>query len=248
MRHLLLYLVAVIPAAAFSQEWRTVEMAVVKKELLAVSETFRKTDFSVEFERSIFRHYSDPQPMTSSKGFFARGKGKEYSSVSGGQQVIQTNVIKMVVDSAQKLIILTEPDTLFSPVDLSGLADQWENYKFQRYESATDINYRITKKTRESSGESMEIRIDKRTNQLVKFIMYMTPGNYFSESIDDETSEVPMIVVEYESRKSLIADKQPALELTKWVSVQNDSYTLIPSLADNYRFEDLRYKQPNLAK
>jgi|GEM_PF-6997481 len=246
MIKLLTYLLVLSPLVSNAQVWKDADLELVKKDLLASSETFRSPDFSVEFERSIFRHYADLKPMSTSKGMFIRGKGKEYSSVSDGQVVIQTNTIKMVVDTAQNLIILVNPDTLFNPVNMTLLtqSDQWENYTFKRSETDQQISYQMLRRNKQSSaGPTLEIRIDKRTKQLSKIVVYMAAGNYFSETIDDDTQELPMVVVEYKQRKAG-APSPVAFDLGKWVSVTNDTYTLNPSMVGKYRLEDLRYN-PN---
>ncbi len=241
-RVILLGMLCFISRLCFAQEWKTADMNRLKADLSLVSSSSRAANYSLSFERKIYTNYNDSVPMSSEKGVFVKGIGKEYTTENSGQLIVQTERIKMVVDTAKHLIILQKPDTLFDPMNVEELfIKKGMDNTFTMSEDEQVTKYQIANKKKTGGNLASEIWINKSTKTVQKIVIYFVASNYFSESVDDETAEMPMVTVSFEQPES-IAKNNTFFEINKWVTEKNDTYELNSSLSSQFELQDIRYK------
>jgi hypothetical protein len=241
MRHITLIFALSLNIIGFSQEYELVNNQTVKLEFEKISKKYQSVNFQIDFVKSIYRDSLDNEVMVQTKGKIARGKGYEYRMEENGLIVIQNNHIKVTIDSATQTVSIVKPDTLFKAIDMGNFLteESFENYSFRRMENKGVIRYLIIPKNRLEGITELWIKVNDFSLQ--KLILSLPKANYFNESLEDETLESPLVVINYQPLKVL--DKISVLELfqqDEWLLEENNKYSLHPSKG-MFEIHDLRY-------
>lgn len=238
-----LLLVLLVANCGFSQDWKVSSVEEVKQALTNCAKHYRAENYALSFEQTIFKDAANPTDLIKTSGLLLRGKGKQYRSEQAGKLIIQTNDIKMMVDTAQQVVGIIQPDTLFDVIQMDQLLS---NYGWTDMICLSRINGSAT--TYQLSGpglaiyERMELTIDRKTGFLTDMVLYFVPQNYFSESTGDETQEHPKIVIHYSNTKKLTPEQQRLFDLSQWLTKDHDTYQLITSKA-SFTLQDYRYHE-----
>jgi hypothetical protein len=236
-------LLFVIAGNCFSQDWKTTSVDEVKKMLSDCSKHYRTENYSIAFEQLIYKDEVNPNDVIKTSGTLLRGKGKQYRSEQQGKLIIQTNDIKMMVDTAQQIVGIIQPDTLFDVIQLDQLLNNygWTEMVCQSRTAGTATTFQLS-----GPGlaiyQRMEFTIDQKTGFLTDMVLYFVPQNYFSESTDDETLEHPKIVIHYAAIKKLTSEQQRMFDVSQWLTKDHDTYQLIASKA-TFTLQDYRYHE-----
>lgn len=226
---------------ASCQDWESISPESVKADLTRLSSDLRGQNYVLGFERNVYGHYTDTTPTVSEKGRFVRGSGNEYLSDQASQLIIQNADVKMVIDSSLSTIVLMRPDSLFLPIDMNVFNGVWTDYTFRTIKKD---GYRVLDMAPVTEGygkHSMQLWL-RANGSLAKVIIYLPRGNYQQQTMDDETEELPMVVMTYDEKQS-ITDKQ-LFTLSAWLIKKGGTYELEPRLAERYTLRDLRYTPP----
>ncbi|HLP53383.1 MAG TPA: hypothetical protein VK151_00050 [Fluviicola sp.] len=227
----------------FSQDWKITSVEEVKQALTNCASHYRAENYALSFEQTIFKDAKNPTDVIKTSGLLLRGKGKQYRSEQPGKLIIQNNDIKMIVDTAQQVVGIIQPDTLFDVIQMDQLLTHygWTNMTCLSRVSGSATTYQLS-----GPGlaiyECMELTINSKTGLLTDMVLYFVPQNYFSESVDDETMEHPKIVIRYSETKKLTSEQQRLLDLSQWLTKDRDTYTLNTSKA-SFTLQDYRYHE-----
>lgn len=239
MKQLLVLVLIGLSAGLRAQQWEKVTTPEVQQMLKRLGEQQRSTNYRLTYTRVLYRDYRDTIPATSDRGRFARGTGKCYRSEGAGQLVIQTDVLRMVVDSVNQLVVLTKPDSIFQAINMEAIMGTitWEDYTCSRMITVRETRYELASK--QPGKMVLQFWSDKKTGLLTHVEILLPPGNYSSESMDDATLEIPRMVMNYSLPESY---SRPAeFDLGNWLLPSGNHYKLHPSVPKDYRLEDLRY-------
>ncbi len=222
----------------YAQEWQVVSQEAFKEVMAKGSAQNNRENYSLEFKRSVYANATDPKPISFSAGRLLRGKGKEYRLESENQLLIQNGDVKMVIDSAEKLILLMKPDTLFDQVSPEKMFEKgdFKSSQFFHQKAGTTNKYRIQFEAGTSAYQNMEFTLDAKTNAVLKVEFKLVAGNYVSNDFEDHTEEEPRVVVEYKPMTTLKSGG--AFDLTPWLKRSGEKYELQPQI--NFTLDDLR--------
>lgn len=238
MRKLLLLLIVGLSTCAFAQKWEITAPEEAKAVLMKMGEQHRMANYKLTFDFNFYRDVKDSIPLMTDKGRFVRGSGNCYRSERTGELVIQTEAMRMVVDSNNRLVVLTKPDTLFKVIDIQSYtkAINWANYICTRMTTAKETRYELAPKT---PGEiALQLWVDKKTGELIHVELLLPKGNYSSQEMNDASQEMPRIVMNYSIPA---AYNRPAeFDLGTWLTPLGSHFKLNPSMPEDYRLEDLR--------
>lgn len=226
-------------STGFSQKEISAEIFI--KALSEAGKNYRIEGYSLTYSQNIFLNPTDAQAFFSGKGKFFRGKGLEYRTESKGQLTVQTNEIRMVLDSANRLVLLFEPDSLFSPIEQLNESKLWTNAVFFVTQSDGMKKYKIEYNIEGYEYKSMEYWLDTKSGMVRKMLLQMNPGNFQSQSLEDESLENPLIVIDYEVlQKGKLAGRE--FLLAAYLSRdQEGKYTLTATM-EGFVLDDLRVK------
>lgn len=242
MRTLLYILLLTVALPAFGQDWKPAATQELKAALGKCSELYRAENYSLQFRMDLYKNAGSNDVVTT-KGSLIRGKGKQYRSEQPGKLIIQTEAIKLMVDSAQQVAGIIRPDTLFDAVELDQLLGNlsWESLTVSFRSTDREKCYLVSGPGL-ATYESIEFRLDTKTGYLTGMTLSFQPFNYFSELPSDETVEKPKAVVTYSVPKKITAEQQKLLDVSSWIEKKGDRYELVSSRSA-FRLED--YRLPN---
>lgn len=245
MKALLSLLFALLIAnCSFSQDWKTASLDEVKQVLTNCAGNYRTENYALSFEQTIFKDAANPTAeVIKTSGLLLRGKGKQYRSEQQGKLIIQTNDIKMMVDTAQQVVGIIQPDTLFDVIQIDQLVNNygWTNMTCLSRTSGSATTYQLSGPGL-SIYERMELTINRKTGFVTDMVLYFVPQNYFSEATGDETEEHPKIVIHYSGTQKLTPEQQRMFDISPWLKKDHDTYQLITSAA-SFTLQDYRYHE-----
>ncbi|MES2557360.1 MAG: hypothetical protein V4604_14495 [Bacteroidota bacterium] len=236
--------VLLVANCGFSQDWKASSVEEVKQVLTNCAKHYRAENYALSFEQTTYKDAANPTAeVIKTSGLLLRGKGKQYRSEQQGKLIIQTNDIKMIVDTSQQVVGIIQPDTLFDVIQMDQLLGNygWTGMTCLSRTSGSTTTFQLS-----GPGlaiyQSMELTIDQKTGFLTDMVLYFVPQNYFSESTDDETQEHPKIVIHYSGTKKLTTEQQRMFDLSFWLTKDHDTYQLIASKA-SFTLQDYRYHE-----
>jgi hypothetical protein len=135
----------------YPHEWKSISRIDFSKILQKMNRTYdRNISFSVEVTHSSYKDYSSRIPSDQVKGFICRNGNMMRSKLLGIQTIINSNY-KVVIDSASRVIILSNPEkisgTLISKEDmlenmnLCSSIEYFEEKEISVYRMSFDENY-----------------------------------------------------------------------------------------------------------
>jgi hypothetical protein len=240
---LILLLSALLSLEVFAQDWKTVSTDEVKKALTVCASRYRSENYAIRFEQTLFKDAGKSDDVVKSTGTLLRGKGRQYRSEQGGQLIIQTNDIKLLIDSAQQIIGIIQPDTLFDLINVELLLHHqgWDQLTCRSTVSGKAIIYQLTGPGL-SIYQSMELTIDQKTGYLNSLTLYFAAQNYFSESTGDETIEQPKVVIHYSLPTPLTVQQLKLFDVSAWVQKEKNTYQTTTA-SQGYTLQDYRYTE-----
>lgn len=242
MRIIIAFTVLFLSYTVSGQGYQLVNEQTVKQEFEKIANKYQSTNFQLSFEKKIYRDSLDMNIMVQTKGKISRGVGYEYRMEESGMIVIQNNELKITIDSATQTVSIVKPDTLFKTVDIASFLNEkaFENYSFRRMENKGQLKYLIIPKNKIEG--ITELWINKEDYTLQRLNLSLPKANYFNESLEDETLESPLVVINY---KPIVAMSKNAINQTfsmdEWLIKENDTYRLT-STKKMFELHDLRYK------
>lgn len=224
----------------FSSAWsqKTITKELYNEAKNKYSLPFYSKNFQLNFTQRIYLNPDDKIPYSESKGEFIRGEKMEYRTNSQGILTIQNEHVKMVIDSSSKLVLLFKPDSLFQPILNENGTSSLSTYS-EKVNGSTKA-YKINYSNEISNYESLEYQVNTKTGLITKLEIQLVEANFNSESLDDETLEHPLLVIDYEPMLKLKYEPS-RFSIAAYITLQDQKYTLTSKLA-GYSLDDLRYR------
>ena len=201
-----------------------------KTVLNRISHNYLTENYSLRYTKTIFRSIEDVEPMEVSTGIFYVGNMAEYRIEEPGTLIIQNKELNLTIDSASNMVYLSEPDEDYLPMEMrTFMTDSlMDFYSFSLLKKKNF--HQLTIENKNELSHSIILQVDPVSYEVRKFIYHMPVGNYFSESIDDETVESPVLEIAYNKIKKekfnvtffshekwIVKDKMP-VELRKEIT------------------------------
>ena len=214
------------------------------KEISPSRVLMNRENVSIRFKKEIYEDVNSKVVVESSAGMLCRGKNITYKMVNDGLVVVQTDELKVIVDSVNMLIQLGEVENGLKSIDFLGdmPLEMLNNYDLEKI---TYPNYFVLKAIPKNADDAiMEMFINNKDKALYKLVVIMPPANYFSESMSDETLESPYVTIVYEPLQIV----KNALEIITYqpyiIKNQSGKYELTPAFS-GYQLHDSRYRPTN---
>jgi hypothetical protein len=238
-------LIFIIYILMISNSWgqQAISKGEFLKNLELASKQYQKESFSVKFKQSVFLSSDSLKPFYEGYGLYKRGKGKEYRTETLGNLTIQNNDIKIVLDSVSKLVLLFKPDSLFNPITKESGSFCNSESTFFITTTKEHLRYKVFYHSPNLEYESMEFWVEKKSGAISKMIIQMIEDNYTGESVDDETVEEPILIVEYQPILTLKSTLNE-FNVNRFIVLDKNQYVLTPELKD-FTLDDLRYQETN---
>ena len=224
-----------------SQERKTLDAKSFNAEMVVLGKKMNAEMISCKFKKEVFKDIKSSEVIESGFGEIIRGKGLEYKMINPGMISFQTNELNVVVDSLDKIVYISSIDSSMRQVaQMQQIpADALKGYKLEKLIYPT--YYVLRAEPENASLGILEFYVRAESKELYKLNIYYPPGNYFSESMDDETLESPYLSIIYEPMKKLKAT-------VNLISLENilektgtDEYKLSPNM-QGFQLKDSRYK------
>lgn len=228
---------------SISQEKKELDAKSFNSEMILLGKKMNTEMISVKFKKEIFKDVNSPVVIESGQGEIIRGKGLEYKMVNPGMINYQTGKLNVLVDSTEHMVIISSIDsTLQSISQLNQIPlDVLKDYQLSK--TIFPTYYVLRAEPQNKAIGILEFFVHKESTELYKFNMFYPPGNYFSESMEDETLESPYLTIIFEPMKKL-------KETANLISLENilektaeGEYVLSPKMA-GFQLKDTRYKSP----
>jgi len=228
---------------AMSQERKELDAKSFNNEMALVGKKMNSEQVTIKFKKEIFKDINSPEVIGSGIGEIIRGKGLEYKMIHPGMISFQTGKLNVVVDSLEKMVIISNVDSSLQQVtQLQQIPlDALKGYKLEKISFPS---YYVLRAEPENAAIGiMEFYMHKQSAELFKLNIFYPPGNYFSESMEDESLESPYLTIIYEPMKKL-------KETGNLISLENileknaaGEYTLSAKMV-GFQLKDTRYKSP----
>jgi hypothetical protein len=228
---------------SISQEKKELDAKSFNNEMVVLGKKMNAEMMSIKFKKEIFKDINSPVVVESANGQIIRGKGLDYKMVNPGMINFQTGKLNVLVDSTERMVIISNVDSSLQHISqLNQIPlDVLKDYKLSK--TLFPTYYVLRAEPENKSIGILEFYIHKESTELFKFNMFYPPGNYFSESMEDESLESPYLTIIFEPMKKL-------KETANLISLENilektaeGAYVLSPKMTD-FQLKDTRYKSP----
>lgn len=227
---------------ALSQEISASEM---KADVMKMAAHFEKENIELRYNKTIYQDKNDAKPMNQTSGVYYAGTSPFYRLEENNTLTIQNSTYSMTIDTAEQKIFIDRTRADFSPVDLKVYQND-SILNAQKFTKTTKGNYIVyTIQSKEGDNGIIEMYVNQKDFFLYKINFYMPKGNYFQESMDDETLEQPLLVIVYNNPKKTNFNDN-LFYTSKWLNAETKPFSLT-QLAISYQLIDLRY-EPNTSK
>lgn len=214
------------------------------KEIAPSRALMNRENISIRFKKEIFEDVNSKVLLESSTGMVCRGKDINYKMMNDGLVVVQTDELKVIVDSVNMLIQLGEVESELKSIDFLGdlPLNMLDNYELEK---TTYPNHFVFKASPKNADDAiMEMFINNKDKSLYKLVVTMQPANYFSESLSDETLESPYVTIVYEPLQT-IKNAEAMITYQPYIQKnQSGKYELTPAFSA-YQLHDSRYRPTN---
>lgn len=226
----------------FAQEISASEM---KTDVLKMAAHFDKENIELRYSKTIYQDKNDSKPMNQTSGVYYAGNSPYYRLEEKNTLTIQNSTYSMTIDSTEQKIFIDRTRADFSPVDLNVYQND-SILNAQKFTKTIKGNYIIyTIQSKEGDNGTIEMYVNQKDFFLYKINFYMPKGNYFQESMDDESIEQPLLVITYNNPKKLSVNDNLFFTST-WLNSETKPFSLT-QFANSYQLIDLRY-EPNTSK
>jgi hypothetical protein len=226
---------------SMSQERKILDAKSFNTEMASLGKKMNAEMISCRFKKEVFKDVESSEVIESSFGEIVRGKGLEYKMTNPGMVSFQTKNLNVVVDSLDKIVYISSIDSSMRQVTQMQQIpeDALKDYKLEKI--IFPSYYVLRAEPENVSIGILEFYVHSQSLELFKLNVYYPPGNYFSQSMEDESLESPYVSVIYEPMKRLkVTDKLISLEniLEK---TTDDEYVLSAKM-EGFQLKDSRYK------
>ena len=242
VKHLIISTFVIFSCISFAQEITASEM---KTDVMKMAAHFEKENIELRYSKSIFQDVSSVKPMNQTSGVYYAGTSPFYRLEENNTLTIQNATFSMTIDSSEQKVFIDRTRADFSPVDLTIYQNDsvLNAQKFTKTVKGNIIIYTIQSK--EGDNGVVELYVNQKDFFLYKINFYMPKGNYFQESMDDESIEQPLLVITYNNPKKLNTNDN-LFYTTTWLNSETKPFSLT-QFAASYQLVDLRY-EPNTSK
>lgn len=215
-----------------------------KKEIEAVRINMNKEHSVIRFKKEVFQDVKANQSVESSNGVIYRGSGINYKMVNEGITVLHLSNLILIIDSASKMIQISEPDSITKTVDLlSEISTKMlQDYDIEKTVFPTYIDYKATPK--KGMESTLEFFVDAKNKRLYKLKMTLPEANYFSEDLEDESLEKPYVVMVYEPVQELKKEND-LFSYAPYVKLNGSKKFELTEAFSTYQLHDARYQPTN---
>lgn len=241
MKICLVIVCSFLSLGGISQERKILDAKAFNAEMALLGKKMNAEMISCKFKKEVFKDVKSAEIIESGTGEIIRGKGLEYKMTNPGMISFQTNDLNVVVDSVDKVVYISSIDSSMRQVaQMQQIpTDALKDYKLEKI--VFPSYYILRAEPNNASIGIMEFYVHAQSQELYKLNIYYPPGNYFSESLEDESLESPYLSIIYEPMKKLkgtanLISLENILEKTA-----GDEYTL-SSKMEGFQLKDSRYK------
>lgn len=243
MKKITLFICLNFSLFSICQEKKELDAKSFNNEMVVLGKKMNAEMMSIKFKKEIFKDINSPVVVESANGQIIRGKGLDYKMVNPGMINFQTGKLNVLVDSTERMVIISNVDSSLQHISqLNQIPlDVLKDYKLSK--TLFPTYYVLRAEPENKSIGILEFYIHKESTELFKFNMFYPPGNYFSESMEDESLESPYLTIIFEPMKKL-------KETANLISLENilektaeGAYVLSPKMTD-FQLKDTRYKSP----
>jgi hypothetical protein len=208
-------------------------------ELIAITKKYEQTNSLLRYEKSIFYQDGQLSPASSTIGELRIDANDNYQLAENNQLIIQQKELNILIDSSSMEIIVSKANPIKKQFDIDLFVNTYKagNLLLEKIKRKDEIEYVIYFFNNESI-DKMIYRVNNSNDLLVNEI-FLTPGNYLMENLNDETIEKPRI------RFKILAYSKDAKEVKNIDLKQIFSDMDAMVLTQNYKefsLIDLRYK------
>ncbi|WP_343748964.1 hypothetical protein [Fluviicola sp.] len=224
-----------------SQERKTLDAKSFNNEMALLGKKMNAELVSCRFKKEIFKDIRSSEIIESSSGEVIRGKGFEFKMSSPGIINMQKNNLQVLIDSSERIVYISNIDSSMRQIaQLQQIPlDALKDYKLEKISFPT--YYILRAEPQNASIGTMELYVHNNTTELYKLNIFYPPGNYFSESMEDESVESPYLTIIFEPMKKLKGtDELISLKNILEINAAGD-YILAPAMS-GFQLKDTRYK------
>ncbi|WP_294680220.1 hypothetical protein [uncultured Fluviicola sp.] len=225
------------------QEKKELDAKSFNNEMVLLGKKMNAEMMSIKFKKEVFKDINSPVVVESANGQIIRGKGLDYKMVNPGMINFQTGKLNVLVDSTERMVIISNVDSSLQHISqLNQIPlDVLKDYKLSK--TIFPTYYILRAEPENKTIGILEFYIHKESTELFKFNMFYPPGNYFSESMEDESLESPYLTIIFEPMKKL-KETASLISLENILEKKADGeYLLSPKMA-GFQLKDTRYKSP----
>lgn len=223
-----------------AQTYRAVGMDVVQKEFANLSKAYNAENMELRYTKTMYPNIGDQLSATTSKGVIYRGVGNQYRVEEPGTFLVQNQDLKMQVDSANQMVVISKNDSIFTSVQLEEMLEKIKEgaYSVLRKEENKLVYYQITP---QNKAEGITVICFNPSDGFIRSVQITLPTtNYYMDDLEDQTLETPSILMSYE-RPQKIQDKN-LFNLNQWLVLNQGKVELQPAFAA-FKIHDSRLPQ-----
>lgn len=200
--------------------------------------------YQVEIRTTVYQSEKSTNPMEEQLTTLQMFTKNNYRYGTAGNFQLQNGELKLNVDTLSKNVVLSDAmnDELLGYK--AGMFSNTDStlYTFFTASTKTGQLFRIVEKKPVSSVASLVFGFEKISGRMTKLQMVYWPGNYVLQDLADESSEQPMVVLEYKDFKKITAQESLSAEMNKWLQKQPESKEY-QCPVKGYTFYNLRKKK-----
>lgn len=230
-----------LPLLSIAQEKKLLDAKSFNSEMVALGNKMNSEFISCKFKKEVFKDLHSSVIIESSNGEITRGKGFEYKMVSPSMISFQTADLNVVVDSLDKIVYISNIDSSMRQVaQMQQIPPNvLKDYKLEKISFPT--YYILRAEPKEVTIGIMEFYVHSKSTELYKLNIFYPPGNYFSESLEDETIESPYLTMIFEPMKKL-KESSNLISLDNILKKTTSGDYVLASNMEGFQLKDSRYK------
>lgn len=204
---------------------------------------YTKDNISLKYSRKLIVPESSTIPVESIEGVILIGEKGKYRLEENGTLIIQNGSFKMTVDSLEKTVLVDYFDKDFRPVQISQIEQDsvLKNFSISKKITSDKVEYNLFLKT--DKAVSIKLTLDKKTSEIISMVYNLPAGNYVSETLDDESVERPILILNYHPIQNL-KETKGMFSTQAWIPLEKLPLKLNNKLAE-FVLYDTRYTSYN---
>lgn len=241
MNYIILLIFSFISLSLIGQERKSLDAKTFNSEMALIGKKMNAELVSCKFKKEVFKDINSAEIIESSTGEIIRGKGFDYKMVNQGITNYQIDELNVVVDSLERMVYLSNIDSSMQQIaQLQQIpADALKDYKLEKI---LFTNYYVLRaEPKNTSIGILEFYVHNASRELYKLNIFYPPGNYFSESMEDESIESPYLTVIFEPMKKL-KDTSKQISLHDILEKNGSGDYVLSASMNGFQLKDTRYK------